>query len=234
MKILSKAITKAFGRTYRVKMDDLPYIWGKGMKPALRGLLWCLLRVRRWNGLLLGPNITMISARNWKIGKGVSIGGGSYLDFSSEEPIIFEDGVTIRENSWLQSRSGLNTKATSLHISQKTYIGPNAVIGLGGKVTIGQNVQIGAGLNIIAESHNADDSGLYTTGEVNRRGVSIGNNCWLGNNVTLLDGVEIGDGCVIGAGAIVTRPIPSFSLALGVPAKVVRSIKTALPDIAVG
>jgi len=47
--------------------------------------------------------------------------------------------------------------------------------------------------------------------------------CWLGHGVTVLDGVTIGKGSVIGAGAVVTKDIPPYSVALGVPAKVVKS-----------
>ena len=52
----------------------------------------------------------------------------------------------------------------------------------------------------------------------------IGNNCWLGARVTVIDAACIGDHCVIGAGSVVTRPIPSNSLAFGVPASVKKSI----------
>lgn len=43
---------------------------------------------------------------------------------------------------------------------------------------------------------------------------------WLGHGVTVLDGVTLGQGSVIGAGAVVTKDIPPFSVAVGVPAKV--------------
>lgn len=56
--------------------------------------------------------------------------------------------------------------------------------------------------------------------------VSIGNDVWIGGNVTILPGVRIGDNVVIGAGAVVNHDIPSDSLAVGVPAKVIKS----LPD----
>lgn len=51
--------------------------------------------------------------------------------------------------------------------------------------------------------------------------VTLGNNIWLGENVTICKGVSIGDNCIIGIGSIVTKPIPSGSVAVGVPAKVV-------------
>lgn len=55
--------------------------------------------------------------------------------------------------------------------------------------------------------------------------VKIGNNICFGRNVTVLKGVTIGDNCIIGLGAVVTRDIPSNSVAVGCPAKVVCSIE---------
>lgn len=54
--------------------------------------------------------------------------------------------------------------------------------------------------------------------------VVIGNNVWLGENVTILKGVEIGDNVIIGAGSIVTKSIPSNSVAVGVPARVISTM----------
>ena len=49
----------------------------------------------------------------------------------------------------------------------------------------------------------------------------IEDDCWLGTGAKVLDGVRIGRGCVIGAGAVVTKDIPPYSIAVGVPAKVI-------------
>lgn len=54
--------------------------------------------------------------------------------------------------------------------------------------------------------------------------VKICNNCWIGAGVNILPGVTIGEGCVIGAGSVVTKDIPANSLAVGVPAKVVKKL----------
>lgn len=53
--------------------------------------------------------------------------------------------------------------------------------------------------------------------------IKVGNECYIGNNVIILPGVTIGNHCIIGAGAIVTRDIPDNSVAVGVPARVIKT-----------
>lgn len=59
--------------------------------------------------------------------------------------------------------------------------------------------------------------------------VRIGSDVWIGGNATILPSVTIGDNVVIGAGAVVTKDIPANSLALGVPARVVRTLEDDRP-----
>ena len=54
------------------------------------------------------------------------------------------------------------------------------------------------------------------------RPVHVGNDCWLGTGVIIFDGVTVGDGAIIGANAVVTKDIPPYAIAVGVPAKVIR------------
>jgi acetyltransferase-like isoleucine patch superfamily enzyme len=54
------------------------------------------------------------------------------------------------------------------------------------------------------------------------KGIVIEDDCWIGAKATILDGATIGRGCVVGAGAVVTRSIPPYSVAIGVPARVVK------------
>lgn len=54
------------------------------------------------------------------------------------------------------------------------------------------------------------------------RRVSIGNDVWIGMEVIIMGGVQIGNGAIIGAGSIVTKDIPDYAIAVGVPARIIR------------
>ena len=60
--------------------------------------------------------------------------------------------------------------------------------------------------------------------------ITIGNNVWVGGNVVILGGVTIGDNAVIASGSVVTKNIPTNSLAMGTPCRVVRQITSADRD----
>ena len=89
---------------------------------------------------------------------------------------------------------------------------------------IGENVRIAAHALIIPENHNFErlDIPIRSQG-LSSRGVTIGSDVWIGAGAKILDGALIGDGCVIGANSVVIGHIPPFSVAVGAPAKVVKS-----------
>lgn len=74
-----------------------------------------------------------------------------------------------------------------------------------------------ANVNVALQRENGFQSVSGTRG-----GVTLGHNCHIGDNVCVLSGVTVGSGAVIGAGSVVTRDVPPFGVAYGVPAKVHR------------
>lgn len=100
------------------------------------------------------------------------------------------------------------------------------------KVTIGDDVSFGPNVTIVTPLHPLlpeERSVLYDAeGNPGRycyaKPVRIGNNCWFGANVVVGPGVTIGDNCVIGAGSVVVNDIPSMSVAVGNPARVLRQL----------
>ncbi|WP_144796098.1 sugar O-acetyltransferase [Microbacterium paludicola] len=90
-----------------------------------------------------------------------------------------------------------------------------------GGITIGDDCLIGHNAVIATLQHDIDPR---RRSDLIPSPVVIGRNVWLGANVTVLPGVAIGDDAVIGAGSIVTKNIPAGTIAVGSPARVVRTI----------
>lgn len=92
-------------------------------------------------------------------------------------------------------------------------------------IKIGSNVDMNKNFTIMAHDFGHRVF-LYKYGQfLSSSGrVTIGNNIYFGINVVILKNVTIGDNCIIGAGSIVTHDIPSNSVAVGVPCKVICSI----------
>ena len=110
-----------------------------------------------------------------------------------------------------------------VEIGQNVFVGPFTTIFGHGNVKIGDNVLISPGCKIIASNHTVPDkTKLINQQPDNIQAINIGNDVWLGADVKVLAGVNIGDGCIIGAGSVVNNSIPSYSYAVGVPAKVIK------------
>ena len=90
-------------------------------------------------------------------------------------------------------------------------------------VTIGDDCFIGPNVSIYTACHSTDPVERNSRKEW-ALPVSIGDNVWIGGNVTILPGVTIGDNVTIGAGSVVVRDIPSNTIAVGNPCKVIKEI----------
>lgn len=111
----------------------------------------------------------------------------------------------------------------NIHVGENFYSNHNLIILDGAKVSFGDNVFIGPNCGFYTAGHPLDylrrNEGLEYA-----KPITIGNNVWFGGGVLVLPGVTIGDNTVIGAGSVVTKDIPSNSLAYGNPCRVIRKI----------
>lgn len=109
----------------------------------------------------------------------------------------------------------------NISVGKNFYANVNCVILDGAPVTFGDNVFIGPNCGFYTAGHPVDvqqrNAGLEYAREIH-----IGDNVWIGGNVCVLPGVSIGNNCVIGAGSVVTRNIPSGSVAAGNPCRVIK------------
>ncbi|CAM3785560.1 sugar O-acetyltransferase [Occultella aeris] len=111
----------------------------------------------------------------------------------------------------------------NLHIGARTFINYNLVALDVASITIGADCQIGPNVQLLTPTHPVEPGPRRDKLEA-ARPITIGDNVWLGGGVIVCPGVSIGDDSVIGAGAVVTRDIGPGVVAVGNPARVVRSV----------
>lgn len=89
-------------------------------------------------------------------------------------------------------------------------------------IEIGDNVDFNDYCTLMAHDYQSHVFREVYSDFINSSGpIRIGNNVYFGTNVTVLKNVTIGDNCIIGAGSVVTRSIPSNSVAAGIPCRVI-------------
>ena len=108
-----------------------------------------------------------------------------------------------------------------IEIGDFSELGTNCIIQ--SNTVIGTHVIMGPDVKIYTKNHKFDrlDMPIQDQGHTNEKTV-IGNDVWLGANVIVLPGVTIGNHVVVAAGAVVTKDIPDYAIAGGIPAKVLK------------
>ena len=137
--------------------------------------------------------------RNWNQ---ISITGPSCLD----------RGVTLLA-------TGDSTPEPKIEIGGGVYINRNTIIDSHQSIVIGKHSMIGPNCYITDGNHGTHATTRIVDQPMICSPVHIGSGAWLGANVSVLKGVSIGEGAVIGAGSVVTKDIPPFAIAAGVPAR---------------
>jgi len=115
-------------------------------------------------------------------------------------------------------------KDALLRIDKGTYLNRNTLIVAERSVEIGKNCKISWDVIIM----DSDQHVLGNPNEANAP-VVIGDDVWIGCRAIILKGVRVGRGAVIGAGSVVTKDVPEYTVAGGVPAKVIKTLRGAAP-----
>jgi maltose O-acetyltransferase len=111
----------------------------------------------------------------------------------------------------------------NIRLGNRCFINYNCVFLDCAPIEIGDDLQMGPAVQLYAATHPLDRAARSAGWEF-AKSIRIGNGVWIGGGAIVLPGVTIGDGCVVGAGSVVTRDLPSGTLALGNPARIVRSL----------
>lgn len=111
-----------------------------------------------------------------------------------------------------------------LSIGKNFHATRNLTIQCAGRTTIGNDVLVASDVFIIDYNHGMNpNTSSYLENLLDVSEVSIADGVWIGNNVIILPGVHIGKKAIIGAGSVVTKDVPDFSIAVGNPARVIKS-----------
>jgi PAS domain S-box-containing protein len=142
------------------------------------------------------------------------------------------DGQSIRigDRVHICADTALHTgDGGSIIIGERTWIGPRCqLMGYKAAITIGARVLIAPNCMFYPYNHGIAPAQVIAEQELwSRGGIVIGDGAWVAANVTILSGVHIGKGAIIGAGAVVTSAVPEGAIAVGVPARVLKTRSSA-------
>ena len=198
------------------------FLWNQAWS-MLRGLKLILLG-KNPKAALLGRGVRFFNAPKINFGKFLKLGNHVYISALSKNGVTFGNNVGIGDFSRIIVSTSLNQVGDYIKIGDNVGIGEFAYRGGAGGLEIGNECIVGQYLSCHPENHVYDDINVSIRHQgVTRKGIKIGNNCWIGSKVTILDGVEIGDGSIIAAGAVVNKSFPANSIIGGVPAKLIKS-----------
>ena len=132
-------------------------------------------------------------------------------------------------NCYVEPPFRANWGGRHVHFGDGVYANFNLTCVDDADIYVGSHTMIGPNVTICTASHPLSPA-LREKGLQYNRPVRIGDNVWIGAGVTILPGVTIGDRSVIGAGSLVLRDIPPDIVAVGSPARVIRSVNGRAHD----
>ena len=200
----------------------------------LPGALGILLRRKLWKTFLghvgrnvvIGRGITIRHPHRIRLGDNVILDDHVVLDAKGTQPVAIDLGAdtVIGRNTVLSCKS-MGPNSGRFILAERVNISCNCTLISETEFHIGTKVLIAGHCYMIAGgNHGTDrtDMPILDQPMIEKGGVTLEDHCWIGANVTILDGVTVGRDSVVAAGAVVTRSVPEFTIAGGVPAKVLK------------
>jgi acetyltransferase-like isoleucine patch superfamily enzyme len=147
---------------------------------------------------------------------------GNVLEAFSEGRLEIGEHTLLEPHVWLTAPD-----EARIVIGSQTFLNIGVMVASVEYVQIGDHCMFANGCFITDGSHRFDDPirPVPWQGFSSKGPTKVGNNVWCGVNVVVTSGVTVGERSVIGANSVITRDIPPFSIAAGVPARVIRQIE---------
>ncbi len=186
------------------------------------------LRREYYRGLLrhMGANVRIGSGVKFVNPQFISLGDNVSIDDHCSLVARSERGITLGEGATLKYGVYLDTEGADgyIEVGAGVYLGTGCCLHGHLGLEIGDATLFAQNITITPYSHTFEDPArtIITQGGHCRK-IVIGRDCYLGMGVIVLWSADIGEGSVIGSGSVVVKPVPPFSVAVGVPARVIRT-----------
>jgi acetyltransferase-like isoleucine patch superfamily enzyme len=173
---------------------------------------------------IVEDNVRIAQAANVYLGRRVYLDHGVYLH-ACPQGIFIGDNTFVMHGSKLHVYNFRDLPNAGIWIGHNSYIAESCILRGQGGVRIGDHVLLAPRVQVLAVNHIFDNPTMPVIQQgITAAGIQVGDGSWIGAGAILLDGVRVGEGAVLGAGAVVTQDVPAHTLAVGTPAKVVRSL----------
>lgn len=223
--IVNKIVTKIKGSSYQID-PSIPttYLLQLIITRIIMAIRGSLLRLNKDGIIFIAGHTTIKCKSKIRIGKGSSIDKNCYIDALSHEGITLGNNVSIGKHTNIECSGTITNIGKGLKVGNNVGMGTHGFWGCAGGIEIGDDTIISNYVSFHSENHNfqVHDIPIRLQG-VNRKGIKIGQNCWIGAKATILDGTQIGNGCVIAAGAVVSGIFPDNVVIGGVPARIIKN-----------
>ena len=189
----------------------------------LRSKLYPMLLGASGRGVLFGTNIVLRHPKKIFIGNNVIIDDNVMIDAKGTD----NNGIKMEDEVFIGRNTILSCKGGDILLHDRVNLGFNCEVYSSSKVEIGKDTLVAAYSYFVGGgSYKLDDVSIPINQQPDFEGaggIKLDGNNWIGAHCVILDGVKIGEGSVVAAGAVVNKPVPSFSIAAGVPAKVIKN-----------
>lgn len=169
-------------------------------------------------GTAIGPYVTLRCPGQISLGTNVLVDCHAVLDAKGQD-----SRIRLGDSVLVGSSTVFSCASASIAVGNDVSIGPHCFIRAGiSPVRLGSHLAIGSHTVIISGNPSYKRLDIPMKQQLgSAEGITIGDDVWIGVGVRIVDGVAIGSGSVVGAGAVVIENVPEYSIAAGVPARVI-------------